>query len=151
MVGPGRHRSRRHRCHLGRQGRPSRGDRSEHGGQADGRHQRLRADCGFGSIDGNEVGSFTKEQLAEGIDLALLPTPMARQAAEVHKLTVQHNNLHFARWRQFQVPAAGQKSPRVQTALQSLLAAFDADEADVIKQQRDAAQPTPHKYELVAQ
>src|SRR5205823_8692264 len=39
-------------------------------------------------IDGEEAGSFSREQLAEGINLATLPTPMAKQAAEVHKLTL---------------------------------------------------------------
>src|SRR4029079_788540 len=65
-------------------------------------------------IDQTEVGTFTKEQLAEGVNLALLTTPMAKQAADVHKLTLQHNNTHFARWRQVQVPLASYKSDKVQ-------------------------------------
>ena len=72
-------------------------------------------------IDGGEQSSFTREQLAEGINLATLPTPMAKQAAEVHKLTLQHNNIHFQRWRQIQVPLADGRTPRVQKAAQDLL------------------------------
>ena len=102
-------------------------------------------------IDGAEAGSFTKEQLGEGINLALLPTPMAKQAMDVHKLTLQHNNLHFTRWRQVQVPFANQKSDRVQAATRGLLDAFDAEEAEVVKQQREAAQPVTRKYELAPQ
>lgn len=100
-------------------------------------------------IDGDEMGSFTKEQLAEGINLATLPTPMSKQAAEVHKLTLQHNNLHFQRWRQIQVPLAEDKTPRVQAAVKDLMAGLDEEEAGVVKQQRDAAQPQRHQFQLV--
>jgi lysophospholipase L1-like esterase len=101
-------------------------------------------------IDDDEVGSFTREQLAEGINLATLPTPMAKQAAEVHKLTLQHNNIHFQRWRQIQVPLADGKSPRVQKAARDLMTAMDEDEADVVKEQRAAAQPNRHRFQLAA-
>jgi lysophospholipase L1-like esterase len=98
-------------------------------------------------IDGEEVGSFTREQLAEGINLALLTTPMAKQAQAVHALTVRHNDLHFVRWRQVQVPLQENKSSRVQKAL----AALDSLEEDLVRQQRAAAQPRTRRYELVAQ
>src|SRR6266480_5504901 len=80
-------------------------------------------------IDGEEAGSFTREQLAEGINLATLPTPMAKQAAEVHKLTLQHNNVHFQRWRQIQVPLAESKSSNVQKAVKDLMDALDEEES----------------------
>jgi len=100
-------------------------------------------------IDGDEVGTFTREQLAEGINLATLPTPMAKQAADVHKLTLQHNNIHFQRWRQVQVPLADNKTPKVQSAVKDLMTALDEEEAGVVKQQRAAAQPKPHQFQLV--
>ena len=99
-------------------------------------------------IDGDEIGSFTREQLAEGINLAILPTPMAKQAAEVHKLTLQHNSIHFQRWRQIQVPMADGRTPRVQKATQDLMAALDEEEAEVVKAQRAAAQPRRHQFQL---
>src|SRR5205085_7782897 len=55
-------------------------------------------------IDGETVGTFTKEQLADGVNLALLPTPMHTQAMQVLALTNRHNNIHFVRWRQVQIP-----------------------------------------------
>ena len=68
-------------------------------------------------IDGEPAGTFTAEQLAQGINLAELPTPMARQAAEVHALTLRHNNIHAARWRQIQVPLEKrQLAPGIQGA-----------------------------------
>ena len=103
------------------------------------------------NIDGLRMGEFTKEQLAEGLNLALLATPMVKQASEVHKLTLEHNNLHFARWRQVQVPMASYKSPKVAGATAGLMAALDEEEADVVRRQRAAAQPVDHTYELAPQ
>jgi len=101
-------------------------------------------------IDGDAVGSFTGDQLAAGVNLATLPTPMARQAAEVHQLTLRHNNIHFQRWRQVQVPLAGDHTRPVQKAVQDLMAAFDDEEAGVVKEQRTAALPKRHQFELVS-
>jgi len=99
-------------------------------------------------IDGQEVSDFTSEQLSQGINLAPLPTPMARQARRVLALTSQHNDQHSLRWRTIQVPLQGHKSPAVQQALPPLLAALDAEEEATVVQQRTAAQPVPHHYEL---
>ncbi len=95
-------------------------------------------------IDGDEVGTYSKEALAEGVNLATLPTPMARQAAAVHALTLKHNNIHFARWRQVQLPL--ENDQLVQEPL--VLGALDSLEAELVQQQRAAAQPKPHRFEL---
>jgi lysophospholipase L1-like esterase len=95
-------------------------------------------------IDGEPAGAFTAAELAGGVNLTTLPTPMARQAAEVHALTLRHNNLHFMRWRQVQVPMEKDNTPHLLKALDAL----DELEADVLKQQRAAAQPKPHRYEV---
>jgi lysophospholipase L1-like esterase len=95
-------------------------------------------------IDGEMIGSFAADQLAAGINLATLPTPMARQAARVHALTLQHVNLHHARWRQIQVPLEKSAAPHLLKALDAL----DEVEADLVREQRAAAQPSPHRYEL---
>jgi len=98
-------------------------------------------------IDGDPAGNYTREQLAAGINLATAATPMARQAARVHELTLRHNGVHFARWREVQVPLASEHAAHLQAALDAL----DALEADLIGQQRSAAQPKAHHFELVAQ
>jgi len=98
-------------------------------------------------IDGDPAGTFTKEDLAAGINLATLPTPMAKQAARVHELTLRHNGVHFARWRQVQVPLASEQAAHLQPALDAL----DALEADLVALQRASAQPVAHHFELVAQ
>jgi lysophospholipase L1-like esterase len=97
-------------------------------------------------IDEETAGSFSADQLASGINLATLPTPMARQAAQVHALTLRHNNLHATRWRQVQVPLEKEAAPHLLKALDAL----DELETDLIKAQRAAAQPKPRKFELVA-
>jgi lysophospholipase L1-like esterase len=98
-------------------------------------------------IDGDQVGTFTTRQLAEGLNLAELPTPMVHQAQAVHDLTVKHNNIHAARWRELQVSLAQQSLPHLPQAIEAL----DAVEADLVAQQRLTAQPKPHSYELLPQ
>jgi hypothetical protein len=95
-------------------------------------------------IDGDLVGSFSRQDLADGVNLALVPTPMAKQALDVHALTIRHNQIHALRWRQLQVPLQDQTFDRLQPAMESL----DALEEEMIEQQRAAAQPKPHRYEL---
>ncbi len=96
-------------------------------------------------LDGEALGDFSKEQLGEGINLAWLPTPMAKQAAAVHALTLRHNTLHFTAWRQVQVPFQNSKSPNSAKAIDAL----HALEQEVVAEQRAAAQPKPHRYELI--
>ena len=87
-------------------------------------------------IDGETVGSFSSAALAEGVNLATLATPMAKQAAEVHALTLKHNNVHFFRWRTLQtvLEADGFNTATPETALDTL-------EEQIIGAQRMAAQP----------
>jgi lysophospholipase L1-like esterase len=100
-------------------------------------------------IDGSKaVGTFTQEQLNEGLNLALLPTPMSKQAAKVHDLTLKHNNVHFERWRMIQVPMAEHKNAKIDAVVPTITAALDEEEAELVKQQREAAQPKPHQFEL---
>jgi lysophospholipase L1-like esterase len=100
-------------------------------------------------IGGDEIGSFTSEQLSQGINLAILPTPMLQQAAQVHKLTLQHNTMHFQRWRQVQVPLAENHGAKVQKAVTDLMTALDEEETETVKQQRAAAQPRRHPFQLL--
>ena len=95
-------------------------------------------------IDGEPAGAFSAEQLTQGINLAELATPMARQAAEVHALTLRHNNVHAARWRQIQVPLEKNYSAQVSKVLDAL----DDLEAEIVRQQRAAALPKARHFEL---
>jgi lysophospholipase L1-like esterase len=97
-------------------------------------------------IDGEEAGSFTAADLANGVNLAALKTPMWAQARRVHLLTLKHNNIHFARWRTVQIPMEVEKDLIPAPALDSL----DALEAELIRRQRAAAQPVAHVFELAS-
>ena len=69
---------------------------------------------------------------------------MAKQAAVVHDLTLKHDTVHFARWRQVEVPLADIQAHPKQPAMDRL----DALDAELVDQQRAAAQPKSHRYEL---
>jgi lysophospholipase L1-like esterase len=107
----------------------------------------LTADRYALKIDGEDVGVFTRPQLEAGVNLAVLPTPMAKQALSVHELTLRHNQIHYARWRELEVPLANQSYPKLQPAM----AALDKLEAEIIAKQRATAQPKPRKYQLTPQ
>jgi lysophospholipase L1-like esterase len=96
-------------------------------------------------IDGTEVGTFSGADFSAGVNLALLPTPMLKQAQVVYGLTVQHNDLHAARWHILQVPFQSDPLPDLESGLQTL----DQLEAEIVQRQRAAALSKPHRYELV--
>jgi lysophospholipase L1-like esterase len=96
------------------------------------------------TIDGEKVGSFTKEQFEEGINLATLPTPMAKQAAKVHDLTLKHNDIHFARWRDVQISLKDYKLAGEPAVVQAL----DKLEDQIVQVQRATAKPLLRHYEL---
>ena len=95
-------------------------------------------------IDGDSAGTFSSEQLAAGVNLADLATPMTRQAAAVHKLTQAHLNIHNTRWRQLQVPLQTNESPELLNSLKAL----DELETRLVRDQRAAAQPRSHRFQV---
>ncbi len=97
-------------------------------------------------IDGLQVAVLTADRLASGLDLAELPTPMLKQAAEVHRLTLRRAEVHNVRWRSIEVPLA--KDDLTKTA--SAMAALDELDAELEAKQRASAKPVPHKFELIS-
>ena len=97
------------------------------------------------NIDGEEIGSWTRELLGQGVNLALLNTPMLRQALNVHAFSVRRNALRMARWQGVQVALQEERSSHVSEAL----AALDALDEQLLQQQKAAAMPKAHRYELV--
>jgi len=95
-------------------------------------------------VDGTEVGTFSKEALEKGVNLAAYATPMLAQAKQVHALTIQHNKFHAIRWRDVQVPFESETAAEVSRAIEGL----DAIEARLVARQREAAVPRPHRFEL---
>jgi len=98
-------------------------------------------------INGKAIGTFTREQLANGVNLASVSTPMMTQAAAVHALTLKRAAVHNTRWRNLQTPFEKESLPRLATILDNL----DALDADLAALQRASAQPSDCFYELVAE
>ena len=96
-------------------------------------------------IDDESIGTFTSAQLAEGINLAELSTPMSKQAMTVETLTEKHNTVHFGRWRMIQVPLAGLSAPHLQQTLDDL----NTLDGELVEEQRAAALPKTRTYELI--
>jgi hypothetical protein len=96
-------------------------------------------------IDGDDVTELNRDQLESGVNLVQFDTPMNRQAAAVHDLTLRHNNIHFQRWRTYQVPYEKKSYPGLARALEGL----DALEDNMVAEQRALAKPKNHRFELV--
>ncbi|MES1262120.1 MAG: SGNH/GDSL hydrolase family protein [Acidobacteriota bacterium] len=96
-------------------------------------------------IDGDAAGVFSAEDLGKGVNLATLNTPMLRQALDVHALTLKHNNIHFFGWRTIGTGMATDASP---SSKQAAITALDRLDNELVAEQRAAAQPRAHRYEL---
>jgi lysophospholipase L1-like esterase len=97
-------------------------------------------------IDNESVADFNNEDLAQGVNLALLDTPITRQAQEVYDLTVTHCDLHNEVWRDFQLSLDKYKLAETEAAIQAL----NALEKSVLGKRRQMAQPKEHIFEVVA-
>lgn len=95
-------------------------------------------------IDGLQVKVFSGEELAAGVDLTVLPTPMLRQAQEVHGWTLKRANVHNARWRTVEAPLAKDGLGAARAAI----AALDQLDEEIEHRQMAAARPAPHQYEI---
>jgi lysophospholipase L1-like esterase/flagellar basal body rod protein FlgB len=94
-------------------------------------------------IDGNAVGDFTREALAEGVNIANLDTPMWRQSRQVLEQIQLHNNTHFMRWRMMPASLA-----EFDPAYREAFDAIGRLEGEIVKKQRVTALPKPHRFEL---
>lgn len=96
-------------------------------------------------IDGESIGAFNNDQLAMGINLALLKTPATEQAMKVYRLAASHQEVHFDWWRNVSLPLADYSLPQATAAVDSMTALDKA----LAKKVLETAQPVPHKFELV--
>jgi len=96
-------------------------------------------------IDDSAVGTWSEKELAEGVNLAVLDTPMTRQAVEVRDLTVRRIDIHQQRWRAVQVPLEKLSLENLDRSLKDL----DSLDAELAMRQHAAAQPRPHAFQLV--
>jgi hypothetical protein len=97
------------------------------------------------TIDDVEVGKFNHEELANGINLAKSKTPMSKQAAAVHALTLQRNQIQFFHWRELVVRFQEESTPVVLETR----AAMAKLEAELLRRQRETAIPKAHRFALL--
>jgi lysophospholipase L1-like esterase len=97
-------------------------------------------------IDGQTAGVFDSEEMAQGINLGLLPTPMAEQAVAVQVHAFKHNYLHLARWRMVEDSFKDDHLAGTRPAADAL----NSLEEQAIEIERATAQPKPHHYQLAA-
>ncbi len=102
-------------------------------------------------INGQSVGEFSAQQLAEGVNLAQYRTPMLEQSYHVLHLVWQQVQWRFFAWRGIQLKLAADPDPAVQQATEALLAALKKQEESLADEQYAAARPRPTHYELVPQ
>lgn len=100
------------------------------------------------TVDGEDMGVVSREQLEGGIDLAAVPSlPPNKQANALLGLIRRHNDLHFQKWRSVQVPnSSGGKS--ITSDIQSQMNDLDRQEVDVLKGLPEAAMPKAHTVAL---
>jgi hypothetical protein len=92
------------------------------------------------------VGAFDAPELAKGINLSAMKTPMSTQAQTVLDLTYRRNHLRFARMMMVD-NALKDYHP---TKLRAAVDALESLEREVLSLQRAAALPKPHHYRLQA-
>lgn len=111
----------------------------------------LTADSYRLEIDGKTVGTFSKAQLAKGINLARYDTPMMEQADKVLTLVWHRVDVRFYGWRAIQVPLRTDKTPGIEQGISQMLARLGQWQNRLAAEAHRAAQPKPHHYELLAQ
>jgi lysophospholipase L1-like esterase len=93
---------------------------------------------------GAAATTWSEGELAKGINLAILDTPMSRQAAEVRDLTVKHIEVHFHRFHTFEAQYQGLDLQHLDETIKSL----DTLDNEIVAHQRATAQPRPHVFQL---
>jgi lysophospholipase L1-like esterase len=93
-------------------------------------------------IDDKDVATFAAEQLATGINLALLETPMLAQSRRLGADTMTKTTLDT------QLFELGAKPP--DEVLPATIKQLQAAKERAVARQREDAQPVPHRYELIA-
>lgn len=96
------------------------------------------------SIDGQVIGTFSREELASGINLALYTTPMEQQAKSIDWTADDRSKLSGTR---FDLMTEGNDLPQEAEGVRTL----DALDQILICKEYQNAQPKPHTFELVAE
>lgn len=94
-------------------------------------------------IDKQRVGVFSAAELAQGLDLARLDTPMRRRARQVLDLTNQRVRIRKSAWRDYSIPYAELRS------VGSVLKSLGQLESEVVARRAELLKQRTYRYELV--
>ena len=102
------------------------------------------------TIDDTNACSFTKDELAAGVNLSLCAGPITTQAKQLHNAVVAKNDTFFVRWRKIQLFAtpAWLQTPGTEAARQQECARVDAEIEDQEKTINHLRLPVPHVFSL---
>jgi len=92
-------------------------------------------------IDGKKIASFTREALSSGVNLALNATPMESQARGVDGIELKRTRLDEAHF------ILAIEDPKIANDADATRA-MEARDAALAAEQRNAAQPKAHRFEL---
>jgi lysophospholipase L1-like esterase len=95
------------------------------------------------TIDDQKIGTFSREELVGGINLALFQTPMEQQAKSIDWTSEDRSKLSGAR---FDLITEGDKIPGEGDALRTL----DTLDAKLMSEEYQNAQPKSHTFTLTA-
>jgi len=93
-------------------------------------------------IDGRTIASFSRDQLAAGVNLALYDTPMEGQARDIDGIELKRTHLDEAR---FLLAIEDPVAPDAAAAVK----AIEEKDAALQQEQHKDAQPAAHRFELI--
>ncbi len=96
------------------------------------------------TIDGQLVGTFTAEQLAQGVNLAEYETPMMAQARVVWNAVAQRADMTYQCWRQMEFNLRWADGTKRNAAIAAVHELSD----DLVARTRASAKPVARKFEL---
>jgi hypothetical protein len=102
------------------------------------------------AVDGQDVGTFTREQLATGVNLSQNAGPISEQTGKLLTSIFNKNNLFYNRWRAVQVATfpAWIPTEAIEPARAAELARLDAQIADAEKTVNELRTPAAHVWTL---
>ena len=108
----------------------------------------LSADKYKVSADGHEFGTFTREQLAAGVNLAQGALKGLPEVQELMNAILEKNNLFFNRWRGVQVAELPAWIPAesIESARAAELQKLDAQIAEAEAKVNSLRKPKPHQW-----
>lgn len=101
-------------------------------------------------IDGNPVARLDATELAAGVNLSNLETPMWKQAERLWTLIIEKNDTYFRRWRDVQLfaPPDWLKGEELELRRVQALAELDAKLTELEGRIKLEKQPVAHVFEL---